>query len=67
MKFRAIYQLASHNAQSPVRVVELTTGREIGWINRYLDRWTAFPNGAITDGKGGTATLQLSSSPIPLE
>ena len=38
MKFRAIYQLASHNAQSPVRVVELTTGREIGWINRYLDR-----------------------------
>ena len=23
--------------------------------------WTAFPNGAITDGKGGTATLQLSS------
>jgi integrase/recombinase XerD len=38
MKFRAIYQPASHNAQSPVRVVEQTTGREIGWINRYLDR-----------------------------
>jgi integrase len=38
MKFRAIYQPASNNAQSPVRVVEQTTGREIGWINRYLDR-----------------------------
>jgi integrase/recombinase XerD len=38
MKFRAIYQPTSNNAQSPVRVVEQTTGREIGWINRYLDR-----------------------------
>jgi hypothetical protein len=26
--------------------------------------WTAFPNGAIADGKGGTLTLQLSSSSI---
>lgn len=38
MKFRALYQPASHNAQSPVRVIEYTTGREIDWINRYLDR-----------------------------
>src|SRR5271169_4384792 len=38
MKFHVIYQHASHNAQSPARVVEQTTGREIGWINRYLDR-----------------------------
>lgn len=38
MKFRAIYQHTSNSAQSPVRVVEQTTGREIGWINRYLDR-----------------------------
>jgi integrase/recombinase XerD len=38
MKFHVIYQRASNNAQSPVRVVEQTTGREIGWINRYLDR-----------------------------
>jgi integrase/recombinase XerD len=38
MKFRVIYQHASNNAQSPARVVEQTTGREIGWINRYLDR-----------------------------
>ena len=38
MKFCVIYQQTSNNAQSPVRVVELTTARGVGWINRYLDR-----------------------------
>src|SRR5208282_656414 len=38
MKFCVIYQQTSHAAQSPVRVVEQTTGREVGWINRFLDR-----------------------------
>ncbi len=38
MKFHVIYQHTSNHAHSPVRVVEQTTGREIGWINRYLDR-----------------------------
>jgi site-specific recombinase XerD len=38
MKFRLVHQQTSHNAQSPIRVVEQTTGREVGWINRYLDR-----------------------------
>src|ERR1700747_2225421 len=38
MMFRVIHRQTSHNAQSPVRVVEQTTGREVGWINRYLDR-----------------------------
>jgi integrase len=38
MKFRVIYQQPAANAQSSVRVVEQTTGREVGWINRYLDR-----------------------------
>jgi integrase len=37
MKFRLIHQQVSNNAQSSVRVVE-QTGREVGWINRYLDR-----------------------------
>jgi integrase len=37
MKFRLIHQQVSNNAQSSVRVVE-QTGREAGWINRYLDR-----------------------------
>jgi integrase/recombinase XerD len=38
MKFRVIYQPPSPNAQSPLRVVEQTRGREVAWINRYLDR-----------------------------
>lgn len=38
MKFCVIYQQTSHNAQSPVRVVEPSTGQGVGWINRYLDR-----------------------------
>src|SRR5246127_4421180 len=38
MKFRLVHQQISHNAQSPIRVVEQTSGREVGWINRYLDR-----------------------------
>ena len=38
MKFRVIYLRTSENAQSPVRVVAQTTGREVGWVNRYLDR-----------------------------
>jgi integrase len=38
MKFCATYQKISNGAQSPVRVVEQTTGGEVGWINRYLDR-----------------------------
>ncbi len=38
MKFCVIYQQTSHNAQSPVRIVEQATGRGVSWINRYLDR-----------------------------
>jgi integrase len=38
MKFHVIYQQTSPRAQSPIRVVEQTTGSEVGWINRYLDR-----------------------------
>ena len=38
MKFCLMHQPTSPSAQSPVRVVEQSTGREVGWINRYLDR-----------------------------
>jgi len=38
MKFRVLYQQPAAHAQSPVRVVEQETGREIGWVNRFLDR-----------------------------
>ena len=38
MKFHIIYQQSSQNTQSPIRVIERTSRREVGWINRYLDR-----------------------------
>jgi integrase len=38
MKFRVIRQPASSGARSPMRVIEQDTGREVAWINRYLDR-----------------------------
>ena len=38
MRFHVIEQQTSNGAQCPVRVVEQKTGREVGWINRYLDR-----------------------------
>jgi len=38
MKFHVVYPSTSSNAQSPARVVEQTTGREVDWINRFLDR-----------------------------
>jgi integrase/recombinase XerD len=37
VKFRVIYQ-HSHDARSPIHIIEQTTGWEVGWINRYLDR-----------------------------
>jgi integrase/recombinase XerD len=38
MKFRVIRQPAPSGACSPMRVIEQDTGREVAWINRYLDR-----------------------------
>ena len=38
MKFRVISIKTAAGAHSPFRVVEQDSGREIGWINRYLDR-----------------------------
>jgi integrase/recombinase XerD len=38
MKFRVVRQPAPSGARSPVRVIEQDTGREVAWINRYLDR-----------------------------
>jgi integrase len=37
MKFRVLHQPTAHQARSPFRVVEQSTGREVAWINRYLD------------------------------
>lgn len=38
MKFRLIEQHISNHARSPIHIIEQTSGREVGWINRYLDR-----------------------------
>src|ERR1044072_5605214 len=38
MKFRVIDRQTSLNSRSPVRVIEQSTGQEVGWVNRYLDR-----------------------------
>lgn len=38
MKFRVICHQTSSGAQSPIQVVEQSTGKGVAWINRYLDR-----------------------------
>jgi hypothetical protein len=38
MKFHAIYQQTSPDAQSPIHLVDQTTGQGVDWVNRYLDR-----------------------------
>ena len=38
MKFHVIRPQTLNPAQSPIRVVEQATSREVGWLNRYLDR-----------------------------
>lgn len=38
MKFRVIHLKNRHGAQSPFRVAEQRSGKEVGWINRFLDR-----------------------------
>jgi integrase/recombinase XerC len=38
MRLHVIHSQSPNSAQSPIRVVEHETGREVGWVNRYLDR-----------------------------
>jgi integrase len=38
MKFQVTFQKTAVGAHSPYQVVEQTTCRGVGWINRYLDR-----------------------------
>jgi integrase/recombinase XerD len=38
MRFHVIFYKTAVNAHSPVQVVEQTTGRGVGWVNRHLDR-----------------------------
>ena len=36
----------------------------LGVAQQADGRWNRFPNGAVTDGKGGTATIKLADDPI---
>jgi integrase/recombinase XerD len=38
MKFRVVHQPTANHARSSYRIIEQTTGREVDWINRYLDQ-----------------------------
>jgi site-specific recombinase XerD len=38
MRFRVVQQPGRGNAQSPFRVVAEPTGRDVEWVNRFLDR-----------------------------
>lgn len=38
MNFHMVHQREVHPAQSPYRILEEGTGREVHWINRFLDR-----------------------------
>jgi integrase/recombinase XerD len=38
MRFHVIRLQTPNPAQSPIRLIEHETGREVGWVNRYLDR-----------------------------
>jgi F5/8 type C domain len=44
--------------------VQYWTGDADAMTEPSSGRWKLFPSGAVTNGKGGTLTLQLSSSPI---
>jgi integrase len=37
MTFRLLHQPSANAARSPFRIVEQATGREVDWVNRYLD------------------------------
>ena len=37
MTFRVVYKPSNNHVRCPYRVIEQSTGREIDWINKYLD------------------------------
>src|SRR5437667_12658704 len=40
MTFRVVSKSANNHARCPYRIIEQSTGREVGWINQYLDYQT---------------------------
>src|SRR4051794_26666808 len=37
MTFRVVHKPSNNHARCPYRIVEQATGREVDWINQYLD------------------------------
>jgi integrase len=40
MTFRVVSKSSNNHAHCPYRIIEQSTGREVGWINQYLDYQT---------------------------
>ena len=40
MTFRIVSKPSNNHARCPYRIIEQSTGREVGWINQYLDDQT---------------------------
>ena len=38
MTYELVYRVGLGNAQSPFRVIAQPEGREVSWINRFLDQ-----------------------------
>ncbi|MBP1636576.1 MAG: Cellulase precursor, partial [Acidobacteria bacterium] len=47
-------------------LVQYWTGADDPIKQATKGAWVTFPGGAVTDGRGGTATLALSASPMPV-
>ncbi len=73
MTFRVLHEHSSNKTRCPYRVVMKTTGREVGWINQYLDyetlrRLTDTPCAVMrtsycTSSVGGRAFITPTWSP----
>ena len=74
MNFRVVHKPSNNHARSPFRIVEQATGREIDWINHYLDlrdasaAWPTPPCALMrticcTFSAGGRVFITPTSSP----
>lgn len=63
VRFRVIHQRGLSNALSPFRVVE-QTGREVDWVNRYLDQQRVRGVADSALRSSGAAVLPRTPSPI---
>ena len=59
MTFRVVHKPSNNHVRCPYRIVEQVTGREIDWINQYLD--CTFSGG----GRVSTTLTRLPKRPSP--